>query len=124
MTSCELFGHTYHEKTGKCWDCDRVLPGLPAARERMENMSGSWMDPAVFAVPAPAPALPEVIKLHYSTIDRYSESRRIKTLAGARAYAKRKLGDSFDLGGSYAVSYDGVAKLTANISLRLLLDAG
>lgn len=109
MTSCELFGHSYHNVTGHCGYCDRVLP-MPVKS-------------AAALTPAPAPALPPVIKLSYSTIDRYYESRRFKTLAGARAYAKRKLGASFDLGGSYAVSFDGVAKLTANIPLALLLGA-
>lgn len=112
MTSCELFGHSYHNVTGKCGYCDRVLP--------MPVKSAAALTPP----PAPAaPVLPAVIKLSYSTIDRYYESRRFKTLAGARAYAKRKLGESFDLGGSYAVSFDGVAKLTANIPLALLLGA-
>ena len=97
--SCELFGHSYHEKTGVCHYCDVVLPPLPPK----------------------ALVLPPVITVRYSTIDRYSESRRFKTLAGARAYARRKMGDTYDIGGYYAVSGDGVAKLTSNISLGVLL---
>jgi hypothetical protein len=68
------------------------------------------------------PALPPVIKINYFTLDRYSEFRRFKTLAGARKYARRKLGEYFDIGSSYAVSGDGVAKITANIPLSLLLE--
>ena len=68
------------------------------------------------------PVLPDVIRVSIRTIDRYAESRRFKTLAGARAYARRKLGDAFDIGGSYAVDAYGVVTLTTNIPLGVLLD--
>lgn len=61
----------------------------------------------------PKPA-PRDIRLRYSTIDRFSESKRFKTLDGARAYAKRRLGDCYDvsLAFNYAVSGDGVGKVS------------
>lgn len=65
--------------------------------------------------------LPPVIRINYSTIDRFSESRRFKTLAGARKYALRRLGDYYDIGSYYAVSGDGVGKITANIPFSTLL---
>jgi len=54
------------------------------------------------------------IKLHYSTLDRFSESRTFKTLAGAKAYATRRLGTYYDvsLAFNYAVSGDGIGKLS------------
>jgi len=51
------------------------------------------------------------IKVKYSSIDRYSESRTFATLDGARRYARKWLGDNFDVGGWYAVSWDGVGKV-------------
>jgi hypothetical protein len=65
--------------------------------------------------------LPDVIRVRYSTIDRFSESKRFKTLKGARAYVARRLGTSYDLGGNYAVSGDGVGKLMANVPMTLLV---
>jgi hypothetical protein len=103
--SCEIFGHSYHETTGKCGYCEAVLP-LPAKM------------PSHFTV---YPTLPAVIKVHYSTIDRYSESRRFKTLKGARAYVAKRLGTSYDAGIAYAVSYDGVGKVTSNVPMSVLL---
>jgi hypothetical protein len=51
------------------------------------------------------------IRIHYSTIDRFSETRRFTTLAGAQACAQRRLGTRFDVGQSYAVCGDGVGKI-------------
>ncbi len=67
------------------------------------------------------------IRFHYSTIDHYSESRRFKSLDGARAYAKRRLGDSYDISETfrYAVAGDGVAKLEVRgASWAELLEGG
>lgn len=51
------------------------------------------------------------IKVRYSSIDRYSESRRFKTLAGARKYAAKWVGEHPEIGSYYAVSGDGVGKI-------------
>lgn len=99
-TSCEVFGHSYHEVTGVCHYCPDSL----------------------VAAPKPTPTLPEVIKVNLRTIDGYSESRRFKTLKGARAYAAKKLGTSYDIGLSYAVDMYGVVKLSANIPLTTLME--
>lgn len=54
------------------------------------------------------------IKLTYSTIDRFSESKTFKTLEGARAYFARRIGTSYDISETfnYAVDAYGTGKLT------------
>lgn len=53
------------------------------------------------------------IKFTYATIDHFSESKTFKTLEGARAYLRRRLGDSYDVSlMGYAVAFDGVGKVT------------
>lgn len=54
------------------------------------------------------------IKLRFSTIDHFSETRTFKTLAGAQRYATRRLGDSYDvsLAFNYAVDMFGTGKLS------------
>lgn len=54
------------------------------------------------------------IKLHYSTIDRYSKSATFKTLAGARRFAYKWVGQHPDVSEAfgYAVSSDGMGKVT------------
>ena len=54
------------------------------------------------------------IRVHYSSIDRFSESRRFKTLTGAQKYAQKWVGPHPDQGGTYAVSFDGVGKVTVS----------
>lgn len=55
------------------------------------------------------------ITLYYKTIDRFSERRTFKTLKGARAYARKRMGTSYYISETfhYAVSFDGVGKLEA-----------
>lgn len=56
---------------------------------------------------------PREVKTHFSTIDRYHESRSFKTLEGARAYAHRKVGAHPEYSSfGYVVSSYGDAKLT------------
>ena len=71
--------------------------------------------------PSLPPVLPNPIWVYYRTIDRFSESRRFKTLKGARAYVRKRIGDTFDVGGNYAVDAYGVGKVTANIPMSLLM---
>ena len=54
------------------------------------------------------------IRIRYETIDRFRETRRFQTLTGARAYARRRLGDTFDISDTfhYAIAGDGVGKIT------------
>lgn len=56
-----------------------------------------------------------VIKIRYTTIDHYGESRKFKSLKGAQAYAQSRMGKHFDISENfgYVVSGDGVAKLIA-----------
>ena len=51
------------------------------------------------------------IKVYYSSIDRFHETRRFKTLKGARKFAHLRVGAHPDLGSWYAVSSDGVGKI-------------
>ena len=63
------------------------------------------------------------IVIRYRTIDRFSERRVFTTLKGARAYARKRLGDSFDIGTGYAVSGDGIGKvMVEGIGLHELLE--
>ena len=55
-----------------------------------------------------------MITVRYSSIDRFSESRKFKTLTGARAYAQKWVGEHPDLGSGYAISGDGVGKITVS----------
>jgi hypothetical protein len=53
-----------------------------------------------------------VIKVRYTTIDRYKETKSFSTLRGARAYAQKWVGRNPDMGSHYAISDDGVGKIT------------
>lgn len=55
-----------------------------------------------------------MIKVRYSSIDRFSQSRSFKTLVAARRYAVKWVGENPDLGIGYAVSADGVGKVTVS----------
>mgnify|MGYP005830341315 FL=1 len=59
------------------------------------------------------------ITIRYSAVDGYRETRRFKTLQGAQRYADKMLGIP-EFGSYYAVSQDGIGKITATISLRAL----
>jgi hypothetical protein len=55
-----------------------------------------------------------MITVTYSSIDGVRKRRKFKTLAGARKFATHWVGDNPDLGSSYAVSFDGVGKITVD----------
>jgi hypothetical protein len=65
------------------------------------------------------------IRVRYSTIDGFSQSRTFKTLEGARRFAQKWVGPHPDVGETYnyAVSFDGVGKITANVPMRQLFAA-
>lgn len=54
------------------------------------------------------------INVYYNTIDHYSKSGTFKTLKGARHFAQQWIGESPDIGYGYAVSFDGVGKITCS----------
>jgi hypothetical protein len=54
----------------------------------------------------------DTIKVHYSSIDGCRETRTFKTLKGARRYAQEMVGEHPEMGSRYAVSGDGVGKVT------------
>ena len=59
------------------------------------------------------------ITIRYSAVDGYRETRHFKTLQGAQRYADKMLGIP-EFGAYYAISNDGIGKITATISLRAL----
>jgi hypothetical protein len=62
----------------------------------------------------PAIKTPCVVTVYYRTFDGFSQSRQFKTLEGAQKYAQAKIGVAPELGGGYAVSPWGDAKITCN----------
>jgi hypothetical protein len=54
------------------------------------------------------------ITVRYQAIDGYKQSRRFKSLDGARRYAAERVGATPTIGSHYAVSDDGVGKVTVN----------
>lgn len=53
-----------------------------------------------------------MITVHYSSIDHFHKRRTFKTLAGAHKFAVNYVGENPDMGSSYAVSFDGIGKIT------------
>lgn len=52
------------------------------------------------------------MKVIYRSIDGYRVARSFKTLKGARAFAHKWVGETPEIGSSYAISGDGVGKVT------------
>ena len=62
------------------------------------------------------------ITIHLRSSDGYKSTRRFKTLAGARKFAREMLGEYYDIGSFYAVSGSGTLRMTAEgASLESLL---
>lgn len=53
-----------------------------------------------------------MIKVRYSSIDRFSKTGTFKTIESARKFAWKWVGRHPELGWGYAVSADGVGKVT------------
>lgn len=51
------------------------------------------------------------IKITYRACDGYSKSKTFKTLASAQKYAQRQIGEHPEMGGTYAVSGDGIGTI-------------
>jgi hypothetical protein len=60
----------------------------------------------------PSPATPREIVVAYSSVDHFRKRRTFKTVAGASRYAREWIGDHPSIGMGYAVSDDGVGKIT------------
>jgi len=60
------------------------------------------------------------IKVHYSTLDHFSQTRKFKTLEGAQRYAQKWVGPRPEMSYWYAVSSDGIGKVqvTGDATLR------
>lgn len=54
-----------------------------------------------------------MIKVKYLSVDRARVTRSFKTLAGARKFAQSWVGKHPEMGSTYAVSGDGIGKITA-----------
>ena len=62
-----------------------------------------------------------MIVVYYSSIDGCRETRKYKTLEGARRFAQEMIGRTPEMGSYYAVSGDGVGKIEVKgISLHEL----
>lgn len=53
-----------------------------------------------------------VITVTYHSIDGVRKSQNYRTLAGARAFAVKWVGENAEFGMGYAISGDGVGKVT------------
>ena len=61
-----------------------------------------------------------MITVAYRSIDRFSARRTFKTLAAAQRFAQKWIGETPEIGSFYAVSGDGVGRIT--VSGASLLD--
>lgn len=53
----------------------------------------------------------EPIILKYTTIDRVTKTYRTNSIEDARAYVTKWIGEEFEIGSCYAISFDGIAKI-------------
>lgn len=51
------------------------------------------------------------IKVRYSSVDRHSETREFDSIDAAREFAQYWVGRDPEMGGSYAISGDGIGKI-------------
>ena len=58
------------------------------------------------------PAFDGMIKTTYRAIDGYTEEQVFSDLDDAITYAHKQIGSKVEIGSGYAVSYDGVGKIT------------
>lgn len=52
------------------------------------------------------------ITVRYWSRDGYRQTRRFKTLAGASRYARTWVGDNAEIGPDYAISWDGIGRVS------------
>ncbi len=57
------------------------------------------------------PASRKII-VRYLACDRTRMNRRFKTLKGAQRFAQERVGEAPEIGGWYAVSFDGIGRVT------------
>lgn len=63
------------------------------------------------------------IRVIYSSSDGFRKSRTFKTAAAARKFATYWVGETPDLGHTYAMSFDGIGKIQVEgIGLRELFE--
>lgn len=55
---------------------------------------------------------PREIRVRYQSIDRFRKTAKFKTLKGAQRFAHDWVGEHPEIGSHYAVSGDGVGKIT------------
>jgi hypothetical protein len=54
------------------------------------------------------------ITVRYEAVDHFSKERTFKTLKGAQRFAQKWIGETPELSSWYAVSSDGVGKITCS----------
>jgi hypothetical protein len=57
-------------------------------------------------------AEPMLIEIYYCSIDDFHQTRKFKTLSGARKYAQMRIGPHPEFGTGYAVSDDGIGTVS------------
>ena len=55
-----------------------------------------------------------LVKITYRSVDGFSKYGRFKTLKGARRFAHKWVGEHPEIGFNYAVSFDGIGKITVS----------
>lgn len=66
------------------------------------------------------PVPTEPITVRYASSDRFTKTRKFATLAAAQRFAQRWIGETPELGQTYAISGDGIGKITASIPVAQL----
>lgn len=54
----------------------------------------------------------QTIEIRYRACDGFSAVKKFKTLAGARRYAQKMVDTAVEFGPYYAVSFDGIGRIT------------
>lgn len=55
-----------------------------------------------------------LIKVYYATVDGYHQRREFRTLTSAQRFAQQRIGQHPDIGQWYAISNDGVGRITVS----------
>lgn len=91
------------------------------ARAKARRLRRSQQTPQGLADQLQGDALPtERISVRYYSSDGYSKTKHFATLPGAQRFAQRWIGETPELGQTYAISGDGIGKITASIPVAQL----
>lgn len=122
----QLHGLTFHPALevwheGRCGRCNRTLTVPASIKSGIGPECAKIM--GVILADDPAPEAPKsvrengetadaVIRVRYTSIDRWTSVKAYKTLSGARKFAQLWVGQHPEIGTTYAVSGDGIGKIS------------